>query len=638
MSKDPLKGPAGGTGPQRAFVGALSSVVVAFTVLWTVAPYGMFPHDEGQYGQSAVRILAGELPHRDFHEMYSGGLSYWHALLFWLFGEQLIVLRRALVILAMPAVLAAYAIALRFTASSTLAAIVAVASVTGMIGTNHAAAPTTYMTVLSVSVVWLLIKDAEAGDDDLWRIMLVGVLCGITIAIKITGLFTLAAAGLAITFHGTEQRSSATSRTGDSGSAGWLEHLYRWAVASAAIGAAPLLVAAHPTVNSLGYFAMPTVAMGVALLGAGHRFDPWKLALRHAFLCGGVLAAVLIFLTPWIAAGALGDLLEGLFVRPRIRLDSSAYYPPPSWVFLPFALPPMAACLGTRLMIPLRQMAWTGVGSTIVLLATGLLTRQPVGAIAPTILAAMDGWRWLPAVGCPTMAWLLVRGEKQERLANEGGFAVAAMTAFIALNQYPFAHSIYFLFVWPFISLLIIAIGRHAAGVQSKVESEGERRASSLLPAVIIVSGFVIFCFLRFGLWGVVVETRFSPQASAGKQLSGLIVPRSIADEYLQLTALLNQVLRPDQTVLAGPDSPDVYFFTGRRNPTPVMYDMFISRDEHALMLHGLVRANDIGAVIVNTLPAFSEPWSEEVGQPLVQHMRRQTQIGKFAVFFDRGD
>lgn len=91
--------------PQRAlpiactsscfFWGAVGSVAIAFPILWAVVPYGMIAHDEGHYGQSAVRVLAGELPHRDFHETYSGGLSYWHALLFWLFGEQLLVWRRA---------------------------------------------------------------------------------------------------------------------------------------------------------------------------------------------------------------------------------------------------------------------------------------------------------------------------------------------------------------------------------------------------------------------------------------------------------------------------------------------------------------------------------------------------------------
>jgi hypothetical protein len=316
-----------GGGPQHVWVGGLSSVVVAFAVLWTVVPYGMFPHDEGQYGESAVRILAGELPHRDFHEIYSGGLSYWHALLFWLFGEQLIVLRRALVFLAMPSVLAAYAIALRFTASSVLAGIVAVAGVIVSVGTLHTVWANLYLGFLSMIIAWLLIR---YGDDEhpQW-VVLIGVLCGIAFAIKITGLYTLAAAGLAITFRGTDPPASPAIAVGRSQGAGWLERLYRGAIAAAAIAAGPVLVAAHPTAHTLAYFAVPTAAVGAALFGAGRRFDPRKMAVRHACLCGGVIVTVLICMTPWIVADATAALCEGLFVRPRARL-AAAYWPPPA--------------------------------------------------------------------------------------------------------------------------------------------------------------------------------------------------------------------------------------------------------------------------------------------------------------------
>ena len=43
---------------------------------------GWVPHDEGQFAQAADRILAGEMPHRDFDEMYTGGLSYLNAAAF----------------------------------------------------------------------------------------------------------------------------------------------------------------------------------------------------------------------------------------------------------------------------------------------------------------------------------------------------------------------------------------------------------------------------------------------------------------------------------------------------------------------------------------------------------------------------
>ena len=51
------------------------------------------PHDEGLLGQSAERVLGGQLPHRDFDEVYTGGLSYLHALAFKLGGVKSIALR-----------------------------------------------------------------------------------------------------------------------------------------------------------------------------------------------------------------------------------------------------------------------------------------------------------------------------------------------------------------------------------------------------------------------------------------------------------------------------------------------------------------------------------------------------------------
>ena len=40
---------------------------------------GWVPHDEGLIGHTAERVLAGELPHRDFDDVYTGGLAYINA-------------------------------------------------------------------------------------------------------------------------------------------------------------------------------------------------------------------------------------------------------------------------------------------------------------------------------------------------------------------------------------------------------------------------------------------------------------------------------------------------------------------------------------------------------------------------------
>ena len=62
---------------------------------------GWIPHDEGLLGQTAERVLAGELSHRDFDDVYTGGLSYLHALAFKVFGLRLISLRWTLLVFFM---------------------------------------------------------------------------------------------------------------------------------------------------------------------------------------------------------------------------------------------------------------------------------------------------------------------------------------------------------------------------------------------------------------------------------------------------------------------------------------------------------------------------------------------------------
>src|SRR5438552_1285145 len=74
---------------------------LAFVVAWALsaalaAHYlkrGWWPHDAGTLAQSAERVLYGELPHRDFDEVFTGGVTFLHALAFRIFGTSLVSLR-----------------------------------------------------------------------------------------------------------------------------------------------------------------------------------------------------------------------------------------------------------------------------------------------------------------------------------------------------------------------------------------------------------------------------------------------------------------------------------------------------------------------------------------------------------------
>ena len=67
--------------------------VVTAAYLLPFVDRGWIAHDDGMLGQMAERVLAGEIPHRDFDDPYTGGLTYLHALGFKLFGVRLLSLR-----------------------------------------------------------------------------------------------------------------------------------------------------------------------------------------------------------------------------------------------------------------------------------------------------------------------------------------------------------------------------------------------------------------------------------------------------------------------------------------------------------------------------------------------------------------
>jgi hypothetical protein len=79
---------------------------------------GWFPWDEGILAQSAEAVLHGELPHRDYLEIYTGGLSYLNAAAFRLFGTNLASMRYMLFLFFLLWVPAFYYAVLRFVSMS----------------------------------------------------------------------------------------------------------------------------------------------------------------------------------------------------------------------------------------------------------------------------------------------------------------------------------------------------------------------------------------------------------------------------------------------------------------------------------------------------------------------------------------
>src|SRR5579884_1441844 len=78
---------------QRLWVIFLVVWVATVTYAAVVLRWGWVPRDDGFLAHAAERVLRGEIPHRDFQDVYVGLLSYLHAAAFRIWGTNLGSLR-----------------------------------------------------------------------------------------------------------------------------------------------------------------------------------------------------------------------------------------------------------------------------------------------------------------------------------------------------------------------------------------------------------------------------------------------------------------------------------------------------------------------------------------------------------------
>ncbi len=170
-------------------------MLLAAVLLASDLNQGWVPHDEGALGQAAERVLAGQVPHRDYDDIYTGLLAYLHAAFFSVGSPTSSTLRMSLFLFALPWVAALYAIARRFVPPNRCC-----------IGGSHRfvwsvpnyPAPCHRGSTCSLprSARSRCCADSKAGRRH-W-LMLAGVAGGISFLFKLSGVFYLLGGGIAL--------------------------------------------------------------------------------------------------------------------------------------------------------------------------------------------------------------------------------------------------------------------------------------------------------------------------------------------------------------------------------------------------------------------------------------------------------
>lgn len=578
---------------------------------------GWVPADEGFLGQSAERVLHGELPHREYSEGYTGGLTFLNAAAFRILGTNLASLRYMLFLFFLFWVAAYYYAATHFVSSPAAAALTLLA-MAWSIPNYSAALPSWYNLFFATFGLAALLRYLETQRRG-W-LFAAGLCGGISFLFKLTGLYFVAGVLLFLLFRERLAPGAKSNRRGET--IVYKVFLLATVLLYEALVFGVLQKAGHPAIFL--YFWVPELAIGAAIL-CSEFYSAESRSRRFSFLfhelvpfAAGVAVPLAIFLGRYVLAGSQSRLIEILVIAGR-QLDLA--------VFEPSLLKVVGGILLNLILI---AAAFLIKGRAEKAAATLFMMGIPVALLLAWKERYVDRAIW-GAIWCllPVMvvfgAVLLVRGSLHQRvdaILERKIFLVLSVTAACSLIQFPFTISIYFCYVAP---LAFLA----AAAVSCLQEP----------PKWIAIGA------LCLGLAYVVLEVTpgfiedMGEQYSPDKQVATLTLPRAgglrvypgQARIYEELAAILKQHARGEY-IYATPDCPEVYFLNGFRNPTPTLFDLSDDPKGRTERILQAIRQHDINLVVLNAYPQFSPPVPADLKAALELDFPNRAQTGKFEV------
>lgn len=578
---------------------------ILFVLVWAASAWfisdridrGWGPPDEGLLGQTAERFLRGEVPHRDFDDLYTGGLTVLHGAAFALLGTKMSSLRVVLlgaVVLWIPFV---WLIARRFVAPFVAAALTILA-VAWSLPAYPAPMPSWYNLFFATVGLWAVLRFLDTSHYR-WAFV-AGVCAGLSMLAKISGMFFLAALLLIVVMRaylvptsdaleGAPIDDAPSSGDGGRSFGPWAG----FAAAFAFVVAVYALLAPRGWSGGSWLFLFAPPAMICASLGViafDSRAAKWSDLWRPALAVGlGVLVGVAPLVAYFAANGAITDLIQGVFVLPQLRVKFASRAP--QLTPFPYALLLMGIVIaGAR--IRQRRSAtlfaillavagvWILIHGIRVTGAGGVgggskVYRQMVGSLSATMPLVVGAFAWLLATG---------RARRLPRAQLAATFAVVSVAAFSALLAFPFSNDLYFHYIAPLLALAGVAV-IVASGIAV------DRRIAGVLAVV----------YLAFALKHVAMRTTAPLAIDRG----GIRVEPQDSVEVEEFVRFMRTHAHSEY-IYATPDAPEAYFLTGLRNPTRMMYEFFDGAPHRTERILAALDKHQVTVVAINQWTIFS--------------------------------
>ena len=567
--------------------------------------------DDGTLAQSAVRVLQGQLPHSDFVEVYTGGLSFIHAAAFRVFGVNLLSLRICVFLFFLAWVPAVYSIALRFTPPLT-AGMVALLAIAWSFPNYEAAMPSWYNLFFATFGAAALLHYLEVRTR---RWLFIAGLCGgISILIKVIGFYYIAGVLLFLAFleqsdneqPGTEKKS-------------WGYRVFTAGALLAFLSTLIYMLHRRLAAGEFYHFLLPSLAVvGMILLGerkagagTGERFAA-LLRLLIPFI-GGAVIPIVIFLIPYALAGSVGGFFSGVTSSAIAHAIDLAVARPVSPEHI-VALLPLVAFLAAGMYW--KQFQGRVVGAAVALLAVVVVVRATrfelvysgvwtsVAMLTPVVVAA----------GVASILALRSR-DGVSKLQRERLVLLVALAATCTLVQYPFPVPLYLCYALPLTLLALVAV----------VTTARKQRGTYVLASLMGL-------YLTFAVVSL-IPLHIAEYSHPFGPRDVLRIPRGgleIEDEpFFEALTIFLQQHAPNGLMYAGNDCPELYFLTGLKNVTR---DDYGAPPEEALRA---LQSNDIKVVVIFESPYFpSAQTSPEVRAEVVKRFPHTTSFEIFQVFW----
>lgn len=584
----------------------------AFRVWW--------PHDDGMLAHTAERVLNGELPHHDFDEVYTGGLSMLHALALAVWGVKLSSLRWMLLLASVPFVATLYALAVR-RVTPAVAALVTWLAVAWSLGNYFVAMPSWYNLFLATFGIWALLKFLDTRRAS-W-LACAGAFGGCSLLIKVIGAYYVA--GAVLFLINDERRGAESGQPSRQRS-----FVYSLGVCAALLVFVTALVALVKD-NFRAFEVLVYVVPGSLLAGylgwAEWRFGRGSCGERIRSLAArigpfglGVCIPIALFLLPYVSSGATTSLVEGVFLLPLRRLTEANFPLPPLVTILaglPLAALILIPCFGPVRWRPLAVDA-VCVGLVLWLIACGINVNAYTlawMAIRPIVLILVLATVVLLVRGAlgsgPAVAW------------NSEMLLMSTMAALLSLVQYPFSSPLYFVYVAPVVVLAATYVMMARPLPPSRLEAAV--LAFLLLFAVIWLNRSALHVF------GFRYET-IAYDSPLVQERGGIQVAAHDQALYGRLQQLVDAHSAPDSYIYAAPDCPEVYFLTGRKNPTRTIYDLFDDPTNRTSRILQALNAHAVRVVVINQTHFVSPEIDPTLFEALESRFPHQAKINRFTV------